>query len=474
MHRLILLAAIFLVFAGFKAADPVLLKFVEGNITRDIFKLKVQFKVYEDSVTHILSAKMNLPAQMIQDYPVKVVKYGSDSVVFKLEGLAKASFSGKVFGDSIAGNWKQSGQEFQLILKDALIPLRPQNPQKPYPYIEEEVLYTNKEKSIRYGATLTIPKGKTKVPAVILITGSGQQDRDETLFGHKPFLVIADYLTRNGIAVLRVDDRGIGKTTGDVRDATSKDFSTDVLAGIDFLKTRTEINSGAIGLVGHSEGSMIALLAAGNNKDVSFIVSLAGPGVKGREIMLSQNAHVLKKMLLNDTVISKVIELRSMIADVLASEVYISTAKQKIMANLTIWMANQDSLTKVGAGFIFQNGGWTSNGAGYDLFMNQMKSPWMKYFIAFDPKTALVNVNCPMLVLNGEKDMQVFCDLNINGFRSIAKDLKKTNMEFYKFAELNHFFQHCKTGEMDEFSQIEETFSFEVLKKMADWIHLSQ
>lgn len=471
MHKLSLIAAILLFLTGFKGENPVLLKFIEGNITSESIKLKVQFKVYEDSVTHLRYAKMNVPAQMVQDYPVTVVKYASDSVIFKMEGLVKASFAGKVVADSITGKWKQSGLEFGLNLKNAISHTRPQNPQKPFPYTEEEVVYTNMDKSIRYGATLTIPKGKTKIPSVILITGSGQQDRDETLFGHKPFLIIADYLTRNGIAVLRVDDRGIGKTTGDVRNATSKDFSTDVMAGIDFLKARTDINSSYIGLIGHSEGSMIALLTAGYNKDVSFIISLAGPGVNGKAIMLSQSTHGLKKMQFNDNSISKINELRSMIADVIGSEPDISTAKQRIMANLTIWMGNTDSLTKVGAGFIFQNGRWTSNGAAYDLYMSQMRSPWMKYFIAFDPKTALVNVNCPLLVLNGEKDMQVFCDLNISGFKSVAKDLKKTNMEFHQFPDLNHLFQHCKTGEMDEIAEIEETFSIEVLKKMSDWIH---
>ena len=136
-----------------------------------------------------------------------------------------------------------------------------------------------------------------------------------------------------------------------------------------------------------------------------------------------------------------------------------------------IWMGNTDSLTKVGAGFIFKNETWTSKGARYDQFMNQMQSPWMKYCMAFDPKAAMVNVNCPILVLNGEKDMQVFCDLNINGFKSIATDLRKTKMEFYQFPGLNHFFQHCKTGEMEEFDEIEETFSVEALNKMSDWIH---
>ena len=173
--------------------------------------------------------------------------------------------------------------------------LRPQEPKKPYPYIEEEVVYENKEAEITLAGTLTLPPGKSSFPAVLLITGSGPQDRDETVYGHYPFLVLADYLTRQGVAVLRVDDRGVGESTGDFSQATSEDFASDVLAGIGYLKTRKEINPEQIGLIGHSEGGLIAPMVAIKSPDVAFIILMAGTGLTGEEILYLQGAFRICK-----------------------------------------------------------------------------------------------------------------------------------------------------------------------------------
>src|SRR5690606_38157869 len=210
-------------------------------------------------------------------------------------------FSGAFNADKteIIGEWKQGGGTLPLILKrveNEVELKRPQTPKAPFPYLEEKVIYYNSDKSIQYGATLTLPDTNKNVPAVILITGSGQQDRDETLFGHKPFWVIADYLSRNGIAVLRVDDRGVGETTGEVMNATSLDFAADVLVGIEYLKTHKGIDVKKIGLIGHSEGGVIAPLAAVQSKDVAFIVSLAGLGITGKELVRKQLSDSYKRM----------------------------------------------------------------------------------------------------------------------------------------------------------------------------------
>src|SRR5712691_5734789 len=202
-------------------------------------------------------------------------------------------------GAQIAGEWKQNGASLPLTLTRAgKLPVlrRPQEPKKPYPYREEEVAYDNKQGHSHLVGTLTLPRSGGPFPAALLITGSGQQDRDEALMGHRPFLVLADYLTRRGIAVLRVDDRGVGGSTGEVARATTEDFAGDVLAGVAYLKTRKEIDPKRIGLIGHSEGGVIAPLCAARSRDVAFMVMLAGTGLPGEEILYRQGELILKAM----------------------------------------------------------------------------------------------------------------------------------------------------------------------------------
>lgn len=441
--------------------------FFEGVITDPIFeKIKVQLLVDEGQKM----ASINLPESGMYDLRVRVIVHSADSIVFA-SPLLKAHFKGAWTGDSITGVWTQLGENYSLNFHSIPIPVRnrPQHPVKPYPYQEEEVVYHNGDQSIQFGATITYPKEQGTYPAVILITGSGQQDRDETLFEHKPFKVIADYLTRRGIVVLRVDDRGVGQTTGEVAKATSADFAKDVLAGVDYLKKRSEVNPKKIGLIGHSEGGVIAPLAARNNPDIAFIVFLAGVGVDGVKLATSQWEYSMKELCpdLNSHTFEQLKTLQTSIYNIVAAPIDERVAMQKIVKTMDVWRAPQDSLTSVMGGYKFKyDCCWVLN----TDFTKRLLMPWMRYAVAYNPENTLKSVHCPMLILNGEKDCQVHCDLHMNGFKEIARKQQKQQVEFRQFKELNHLFQHCQTGKMSEYIEIEETFSPEVLECMSNWI----
>jgi len=259
-----------------------------GQLELPTSKLEIIFKISADE-NGKLSSKMDVPLQGAKDLPVSKTEVRNDSLFLEV-AMIMGSFKGVFETDKkITGVWKQGGAELPLVLEktDKVTELnRPQTPQKPFPYLEKEVEYLNQKSGFKLAGTLTIPKDAKECPAVILITGSGAQDRNETIFEHKPFMVIADYLTKNGIAVLRVDDRGVGGSEGNISESTSEDFAGDVLAGIDFLKKSNVIDHKKIGLIGHSEGGLIAPIVANNSDDVAFIVMLAGPGIVGMMLLL--------------------------------------------------------------------------------------------------------------------------------------------------------------------------------------------
>ena len=267
-----------------------------GSLDTGAIKLRVVFHIV--NTDDGLTATLDSPDQGLKGFPTTSVTRAGDALKIEVKSLA-GLFQGKIASDlsSIDGQWTQGGATMPLLLKPVkneseLELKRPQNPVKPYPYRDEEVAYTNSQQNVMLAATLTIPQGKGPFPAVVLITGSGPQDRDESILGHKPFLVLSDYFTRHGIAVLRADDRGTAKSTGAFATATTADFATDVEAGVAYLKTRTEINPHKIGLIGHSEGGVIAPMVAARNKDVAFIVMMAGTGVRGDEVLVAQGEAI--------------------------------------------------------------------------------------------------------------------------------------------------------------------------------------
>jgi len=332
--------------------------------------------------------------------------------------------------------------ESELVLK------RPQNPVKPYPYRDEDVSYENKVQNVTLAATLTIPQGKGPFPGVLLITGSGPQDRDESLMQHKPFLILSDYLTRHGIVVLRADDRGTAKSTGVFATATTADFATDVEAGIAYLKTRAEVDPHKIGLIGHSEGGVIAPMVAARNKDVAFIVMMAGTGVPGDEILVAQGeAIAVASGKAPDEAAKDAVKKREMLK-------LVETEKDEAVLEKELKEKMAGDVPEAQAGFA----------------VKQLTSPWFRYFLAYDPATALRKVTCPVLAINGSLDKQVLPSQNLPPIRKALEEAGNKHFEIDELPGLNHLFQTAKTGSPAEYAQIEETMSPVALEKMSGWI----
>jgi uncharacterized protein len=425
-----------------------------GVLDTGSIKLRVIFHIANTSDG--LTATLDSPDQGMKGMPTSSVKRDGASLKIEVQKISGV-FEGKIAADlsSIDGTWSQGGGTLPLTLKRVtekdkaeLEPKRPQNPVKPYPYREEEVTYENKVQNVTLAATLTTPQSKGPFPGVVLITGSGPQDRDETLLGHKPFLVLSDYLTRHGIAVLRADDRGTGKSTGVFATATTADFATDTEAGVAYLKTRAEVDPHKIGLIGHSEGGVIAPMIAARNKDVAFIVMMAGTGVPGDEVLVAQieainiangkTPEAAAKDAAREGEILKLVETTNDPAQ-LEKEL-----KEKMPVDAPATQAG--------------------------LQVELLTSPWFKYFLTYDPATALRKVTCPVLVLNGSLDKQVLPDQNLPAIRKALAEAGNKNVEIDELPGLNHLFQTAKTGSPTEYAQIEETISPVALEKMAVWI----
>jgi len=408
---------------------------------------------YITSTADGLAATMDSPDQGASGIPVISARREGDVLTLQLPNLG-AKYEGTVAKDvsSIEGSFTQGGASLPLTLKrgvDAKPPQearRPQNPVKPYPYRAEDLAYANPRAGIQLAATLTLPPGPGPFRAAILITGSGQQDRDETILGHKPFLVLADYLTRHGIAVLRSDDRGAGGSGGDFAAATTADFATDTEAALAYLKTRPEVDSRKIGLVGHSEGGIIAPMVAARHGDVAFIVMMAGPGVPGDQIVTAQVVAGAEAAGMAHEAAAQAGMQQRRILDLVEQEKDQAVLRQKLSAELALPPAQIDPVFR------------------------QLTSPWYRYFLTYDPAPALRHVTCPVLAINGGKDTQVPPKLNLPAIRKALEDGGNRHFEVDEIPGLNHLLQHAKTGAVAEYAQIEETMAPEALDKMASWI----
>jgi uncharacterized protein len=427
-----------------------------GIDLRLVFNLKLSDK---DS----LVATMDSPDQGAKNIPLGRVILDEEKLVIQAP-LLLGEYSGSIVNDSsINGTWTQRGGKYPLNLKKlktAFTLNRPQEPKSPFPYTSEDVTFPNDKFNIRLAGTLTIPAGTGPFPAVIMITGSGAQNRNEELLGHKPFLVIADWLSRNGIAVLRYDDRGVGKSQGNYATATSADLATDAAAALVYLKGNPKINQKAIGLMGHSEGGLIAPIVASSNPDIAFIVSLAGPGVTGQQIVIRQSQDISRLSGISEEKIRKASETNKKLYAVLRKE------KDDKMAELKITSLYREILEKE-----------KTSKEETEQSVNQMKAsfgvatyPWFRFFLFTDPVTFWKKVKCPVLALNGEKDLQVAADVNLPAIEKALKSGGNKSVKTVKLSSLNHLFQHCKTGLPAEYGEIEETFSPEALKIITDWI----
>lgn len=433
----------------------------QGILKVSGIELRIVFKISRGP-EDILTATMDSPDQGAKDIPVDEVIFENGSLRLEIKS-AMIVFEGKLKDDdlSIEGELRQSGQSFPLVLKRVDEPAqvrRPQEPKKPYPYEEEEVVYENKEAAVKLAGTLTIPGQEGPFPAALLISGSGPQDRDETLLGHHPFLVLADYLTRLGIAVLRVDDRGVGKSGGDFTQATSEDFASDVLAGLEYLKSREEINPKQIGLIGHSEGGIIAPMVAVQSSDVAFIILMAGTGLIGEEILYLQGELILRAEGASDEPIARNRSLQEQMFIVVKEEKDNSVAEKRVRAILQDAMPEVTEEQRKGAE------------AAVEAQIQWVLSPWFRHFLAYDPKPTLMKVKCPVLAINGQKDVQVPPKENLAAIEEALKAGGNNNYTIKELSGLNHLFQTAQTGAISEYARIEETISPTALKIMGDWI----
>jgi hypothetical protein len=436
----------------------------EGKLKVPGTELRIVFNISKNPDGSLITTMDSLD-QGVTGIPVEEVIFKDNTLRLEVKSVGGV-YEGKVSEDFlvIEGEWRQSGGAFPLTLKwvdKAVEILRPQVPEKPYPYIEEEVIYENKDAEITLAGTLTLPSGDTPFPVVLLITGSGPQDRNETIYNHRPFLVLADYLTRQGIAVLRVDDRGVGESTGDFSQATSEDFASDVLAGVEYLKTIKEIDHKKIGLIGHSEGGIIALMVAVKSPDVAFIVLMAGTGLTGEDILYLQGALISRAMGISEEDIAKNRQLNEKIFSVIKEEKDKKNAEERLRQ---MFMEDWAKLTdeekeQIGDPEVFLK-----------AQLQSLLSPWFKFFLTYDPKPTLSKVKCPVLAINGEKDLQVPPKENLS---AIEEALKSGGNQYYTIKEipnLNHLFQTAQTGLPAEYVKIEETISPVALKTISDWI----
>ena len=407
-----------------------------------------------------LVTTLDSPDQGAKGIPVGITHFAAPELRLELRRIG-AVYEGTLAGDSIIGNWRQGAASFPLVLSrgEAVAPerRRPQEPVPPLPYDEEPVRFHNETAGVMLAGTLTVPRTPGPHAAVILISGSGPQNRDEEVFGHRPFLVLADHLTRNGIAVLRYDDRGIGESTGNFNAATSEDFATDAASAVRYLTSRDDIDARKIGLVGHSEGALIAPIAALESDGVAFMVLLAGIGVPGREISLAQ-AKSLRTFPVEDEAAYERFTRRTY---------EIATSSAAVEAKRVQLTEHYESISPVIARMLPQ-------GIEVKTFIAQqvamLTSPWQQFFLSYDPATHLSKVKVPVLSLNGSKDIQVPAKINQAGIRRALERGGNTSFVVKELPGLNHMFQESETGAMNEYPQIEQTISPVALNEITSWI----
>lgn len=431
--------------------------------------LRVVFTLKQDRNKEF-TAIMDLPDQGMNGIVSKDVIVNKDSLVINIIEF-QGCYSGKLINQTtITGNWKQgitTALQLNKVEKVDLIH-KPQTPLPPFSYKSEDVIYGNSDGSIQYGATITIPFGEGPFPAVVLITGSGQQNRDEEISGHKPFAVIADYLTKNGFAVLRVDDRGVGQTAGDVASSTTLDFAGDVSTGLDYLISRKEIDKKRLGLIGHSEGGMIAPMLAAKRKDISAIVLLAAPGKNTTEIMIEQNEAFYTSSGLSEEYVGSYMGLYGAIIRLMKNNPDKETAKTRVTAEVENWLKKYPvNIVVATTGIINDN----KKALFIEGLVEALGSPWFQYFLNYEPQQFLEKLTCKVLALNGNRDIQIFAKSNLAGIEAALKKSKSKGYQIKEYDGLNHLFQKCNACTVREYGSLQETISIDVLKDITAWLN---
>jgi hypothetical protein len=450
MMMRVVAAALVVSGAAFAQAAP-----VEGNwlgkISAGPTTLRLALKVAKSAGAY--TATMDSIDQGARDLKIDRIAFQDGELQFEMTRL-RASYSGKMSADGkrISGTWKQGTQELPLefeAVPEVPAIRRPQEPRPPFPYREEEVSYENPMAGVQLGATLTIPAGEGPFPAVMLLTGSGPQNRDEELFGHKPFRVIADQIARAGVAVLRADDRGVGKSTGRPNEATLEDLAGDALTAVAFLRQRKEIDSTRIGVLGHSEGAAVAPLAAVRSKDIRFLVLLAPPAVPGDQVMLKQAEAIGKASGAPKYALDNNARLQEALFGIVRTEADPAARRAKLDAYAGSLPTAVQQVVQAQ--------------------IPMVTAPWFRYFLMHDPAVALASVRVPVLAMWGELDLQVLPSQNEKPLKA-ALDKAGVKYSTVRLPGLNHLFQTAKSGVPNEYGQIEETFAPAALQMISKWV----
>jgi fermentation-respiration switch protein FrsA (DUF1100 family) len=444
--------------------DAALLGAWEGTLDAGAAQLPLVFHITQDE-DGSLAATMDSPAQGAFGIGVDSVTIEGSQVSLGIEAIA-GGFTGTLSEDAttIEGTWSQGPASLPLTLtksegEGGPAPLeRPQEPELPLPYQSEAVSIPCSDSQVVLAGTLTLPEGPGPFPAVILVSGSGPQDRDESLMGHRPFYILSDHLTRQGIAVLRYDDRGVGQSTGMFATATSEDFTSDALAAVSYLRARPEVSPDEVGIVGHSEGGLIAPLAATWSDDVAFVVMLAAPGVTGARLIQAQAELIARAMGASEDVIALNRSIQGRMIDVVCSEQDPRIAADALREIMTDAVASLPENMREAAA------------QSTETQVAMFNSPWFRFFLTYDPVTALENVTVPVLALNGEKDLQVPWEENLDAVTAALDRAGNPDVTIRMLPGLNHLFQTAEVGTPAEYVTITETMSPTALEAVSSWI----
>ena len=433
-----------------------------GLLTFPGGKLRITIHVEQSEKGY--TATMDSPDQGAMGIPTEKVLFENNTLSFTIPAI-NGDYKGTYENNGFKGTFTQNNYPMQLNLGREEIKAektaKPQEPQKPYPYYSEDVTFRNEKAGITLAGTLTIPEKEGNFPAVVLISGSGPQNRDEELLGHKPFLVLANHLTKNGIAVLRYDDRGVASSGGKFEGATTDDFATDAEAAFAYLQSLPSINKKKIGLIGHSEGGTIAPIVANANKDVAFIVLMAGTAIPGDEIMMLQNYLIGKANGMPEEELTKLGNINRKVYDIIKEEKEQDVLKEKL------YNVFNDELKP-----IFISKGIPANQVSQYINMQlaELSSPWYVNFIRYNPTPALEKVQCPVLALNGDKDVQVAAIANLDAIKRTAEKSGNKKVTTKLLPGLNHLFQESSTGAPSEYGTIEQTIAPSALNEISGWI----
>ena len=432
-----------------------------GDLNIDGVSLQVIFTINKTGKNY--SAAISVPMQGAERIPMSSASFENNTLVLSMQN-PPISFEGRIEGNIIKGQFKQGGRALPLQLTQDKTVRReirkPQEPVAPYPYFEEEVKFYNKYAKINLSGTLTLPKKDGKFQVVILVSGSGPQNRNQEIMGHKPFWVLADYLTKKGIGVLRYDDRGIGASQGNFNAASSVDFSYDAEAAMDYLKSRKEIDHKKIGLMGHSEGGLIVPMVAIRRSDVRGVALLAAPAVRGDMLLLAQQEKLGRANGTPEEALKKTMAINREIFDLVIQHQDSSELKLKL-ANYLSEVYDKLRLEERPQGI--------SKNDFIKIQVFQIASPWMKFYLKYDPALALSKLKCPVLAANGELDLQVPATQNLDEITRLLQTGGNSQTQILRYPGLNHLFQTCNTGSTEEYGMIKETFSPKAMEDISAW-----